>query len=128
MSQTLINSATTIDQTLSNRYIELDPGGYFVIYLDRAAQLICAKHYTNTINDRGIACDPATGKPIPCDGKVQRTPTCIYQGRTAKEICVKLFEQQPNCPVTMMDHAAYLGREFQRAETALLNGVEYIQD
>jgi len=128
MSQTLIESTTTIDQALSNRYIELDPGGYFVIYVDRTAQLICAKHYTNMINDRGVACDPATGKPIPCDGKVQRIPTCIYQGRTAKELCVQLFEQHPECPVTMFDHAAYLGREFQRAEVALLSGTDYVQD
>jgi dihydropteroate synthase len=28
----------------------------------------------------------------------------------------------------MLDHAAYLGREFVRAEIALLSGGEYIQD
>jgi len=28
----------------------------------------------------------------------------------------------------MLDHAAYLGREFVRAENALLSGQEYVQD
>jgi len=28
----------------------------------------------------------------------------------------------------MFDHAAYLGREFTRAEYALITGEEYIQD
>ncbi|MEL6940925.1 MAG: DUF4346 domain-containing protein, partial [Cyanobacteria bacterium J06598_1] len=32
------------------------------------------------------------------------------------------------CPITYLDHAAYLGREFVRAEIALVNGAEYIQD
>lgn len=128
MSQTLIELTTTLDQKLSNRHIDLDPGGYFVIYVDRDTRLICAKHFTNFIDDRGLACDPETGKPIPCDGKVERVPTRLYSGRTAKEICVQLFEQTEPCPVTRLDHASYLGREFQRAEVALLNELDYIQD
>ncbi|NEP19928.1 MAG: DUF4346 domain-containing protein, partial [Leptolyngbya sp. SIO4C1] len=27
-----------------------------------------------------------------------------------------------------LDHAAYLGREFVRAEIALINGTDYVQD
>jgi dihydropteroate synthase len=30
--------------------------------------------------------------------------------------------------VGMLNHAAYLGREFVRAEMALISGAEYIQD
>lgn len=123
-----IAETTAIDQRLSNRHIDLDPGGYFVIYINRDEQLIQAKHYSNVINEHGLACDPATGKPIPCNSQVQRIPTQIYSGRTAKEICVQLFEQTQPCPVTMLDHAAYLGREFQRAEVALLQGQDYVQD
>lgn len=127
MNQILADT-TTLDQELSNRFIELDPGGYLIIYIDQSNKLICAKHFTNVIDDRGLACDPETGKPIPCNGKVERIPTQIFTGRTAKEICVKLFEQTNPCPVTRLDHASYLGREFQRAEAALLSGQEYIQD
>jgi dihydropteroate synthase len=117
-----------IDKELSNRHIDLDPDGYFIIYVDREAQTICAKHYTNVIDDRGLALDPETGKVIPAKGKVTRTNTTLYTGRTAKELCVRLFEQTQPCPVSMFDHAAYLGREFVLAEIALSSGEEYIQD
>lgn len=123
-----LEDLTAIDEKLSKRHIDLDPGGYFIIYLDREAGLICAKYFTNVINERGLAVDPETGKPIPARGKVERTTTKLYKGRTAKEICVEVFEQDQPSPVTRLDHAAYLGREFVRAEIALVNGQEYIQD
>ncbi|KGF72594.1 hypothetical protein DO97_07370 [Neosynechococcus sphagnicola sy1] len=131
MSQTVEQSfehLAALDQRLSHRHIDLDPGGYLIIYLDTAAQLICAKHYTNIIDERGLALDPETRKPIPARKKVERTPTAVYTGRTAKEICVQLFEQPQPSPVTRLDHAAYLGREFVRAEQALCKGESYIQD
>lgn len=117
-----------IDKKLSGRFIALDPGGYFIIYLDRDAGLICAKHFTNIISDRGLAIDPETGKPIPVRGKVERTPTEVFSGRTAKELCIEIFEKNQPSLVTLLDHAAYLGREFVRAEIALINGIEYVQD
>jgi len=127
MERTL-ESLAAIDDKLSKRYIDLDPGGYFIIYLDREAGLICAKHFTNTINQRGLAVDPETGKPIPVRGKVERTHTTVYSGRTAKEICIEIFEQTQPSLVTRLDHAAYLGREFVRAEIALVTGQDYVQD
>jgi dihydropteroate synthase len=127
MERTL-ESLAAIDDKLSKRFIDLDPGGYFIIYLDREAGLICAKHFTNTINQRGLAVDPETGKPIPVRGKVERTHTTIYSGRTAKEICIEIFEQTQPSLVTRLDHAAYLGREFVRAEIALVTGQDYVQD
>ncbi|MDX2255862.1 MAG: DUF4346 domain-containing protein [Pseudanabaenaceae cyanobacterium bins.39] len=117
-----------IDDELSKRNIALDPGGYFIIYLDRERQLICAKHYSNFINDKGLAVDPETGKPIPAKGKVERQAVQLFTGRTAKELCVQILETTQPCPVTLLDHAAYLGREAQRAEMALLQQREYIQD
>ena len=120
---------TDLDNRLSQRFIELDPGGYFLIYLDCDQQLICAKHFTNVINDKGLACDPETGDPLPCNSEVQRQHAYVYTGRTAKELCIAIFESSDRpCPVTMMDHAAYLGREFVRAELALMAGQEYVQD
>jgi dihydropteroate synthase len=124
----LTDNLTALDRELSNRHIDLDPNGYFIIYVDREAGLICAKHYTNIINDRGLAVDPETGKVIPAKGKVTRNSTTLFTGRTAKEVCVKLFEHTQPCPVGMFDHAAYLGRELVRAEIALLSGAEYVQD
>lgn len=123
------NHLKAIDDELSKRPIALDPGGYYIIYVDREAELICAKHYTNIINKNGLAVDPDTGKVIACRGeKVERVAETLYTARTAKELCVKVIEESQPCPITMLDHAAYLGREFARAEYALVNGTEYIQD
>ncbi|NET39025.1 MAG: DUF4346 domain-containing protein [Cyanothece sp. SIO1E1] len=124
----LSEKLAAIDNELSNRYIELDPKGYFLIYIDREAGLICAKHFTNTVSDKGVALDPETGKPIPCNRKVERQPTALYTGRTAKELGIKITEEADPCPLSYLDHALYLGREFVRAELALITGQEYIQD
>ena len=124
----LRDNLTAIDDKLSQRHIDLDPAGYFIIYIDRQEGLIFAKHFTNIIDERGLAVDPETGKVIPAKGKVERTHTTVYSGRTAKELSVKIFEETQPCPITMFDHAAYLGREFVRAEIALLTGQEYVQD
>ncbi|NEP18570.1 MAG: DUF4346 domain-containing protein [Leptolyngbya sp. SIO4C1] len=127
--ETTAQALADLDNRLSKRYIELDPQGYFLIYLDRDSGLICAKHFTNVINDKGLACDPETGKPLPTRGKVERQHTTVYTGRTAKELCIKLFEDKDSpCPISFLDHAAYLGREFVRAEIALINGTDYVQD
>ena len=117
-----------IDDELSNRSIALDPSGYFIIYVERQQNLICAKHYSNIINDKGLAVDPETGKPIPAKGKVDRQAVQLFTARTAKELCVEILEKTQPCPVTLLDHAAYLGREAQRAELAMLQQHEYIQD
>ncbi|NEP58170.1 MAG: DUF4346 domain-containing protein, partial [Symploca sp. SIO2G7] len=115
MNQTA-DALSAIDNKLSKRHIDLDPGGYFLIYLERETGLICAKHFTNVINERGLAVDPDTGRPIPARAKVDRTHATLFTGRTAKELSVAIFEQTQPPPVTMLDHAAYLGREFVRAE------------
>ncbi|ELS32726.1 MULTISPECIES: DUF4346 domain-containing protein [Pseudanabaena] len=117
-----------IDNQLSKRSLALDPSGYFIIYVDYQQSLICAKYYSNIINDQGLAVDPETGKPIPARGKVDRQAVQLFTGRSAKELCVEIFEKTHPCPVTLFDHAAYLGREIQRAELALLQQQEYIQD
>lgn len=123
-----LKNLQAIDEKLSQRHLDLDPGGYFIIYLDRASGLICAKHFSNAIDDRGLAVDPETGQVIPARSKVERKPEKLFSARTAKELCVKIFEETQPCPTTKLDHAAYLGREFVRAEIALVNGQEYIQD
>lgn len=121
---------TAIDDKLSKRHIPLDPAGYFVIYVDREEGLICAKHYGVVVNDRGLAIDPDTGKPLSAKGTLSNPLLNTYTGRTAKELCIALFENPELTPpaVTYFDHAAYLGREFQKAEAALLAGTDYIQD
>jgi dihydropteroate synthase len=123
-----LSNLEKLDNELSQRFIELDPEGYFVIYVDKQAGLICAKHYTNIINEDGLAVDPDTGEVIACKGSKPRTETQLFTGRTAKEICVKLFEEIQPVPVSKLDHACYLGRELMRAEYALKTGQDYVQD
>ncbi len=123
-----VEANTAIDDKLSKRFLELDPAGYFIIYLDREAGLICAKHFNNEVNEQGLAVDPETGKPIPATVRVERQATTLFTGRTAKEICVQLFESIKPSSVSRFDHAAYLGREFMRAELALVTGQDYVQD
>jgi dihydropteroate synthase len=120
--------AQSIDTKLSKRHIPLDPAGYFVIYLDRAQGLICARHFLVTVNERGLAIDPSTGKPLNAKAPAPNPLNKIFQAHTAKELCVAIFEQEKPPVVSYLDHAAYLGREFQRAEYALLHNVEYVQD
>ena len=117
-----------LDKKLSKRYIKLDPGGYFIIYIDRSQNLICAKYFTNKINNKGLAIDPESGEVISVRNKIVRNATQIFTARSAKELCIKIIENNDNCPITMLNHAAYLGREFMKAEIAMIQGTDYIQD
>ena len=120
---------TDIDDELSNRWIDLDPAGYFLIKVDRERARIEAAHFPNTIDDDGVACDPETGEPIPCDGSYKPSADAVFAGRTAKELSVRILEEERGAGlVTMLVHANYLGREFERAEACLASGEEYVQD
>ena len=39
-----------IDDNLSNRYIDLDPNGYFIIKVDLVENKIILEHYLNTVS------------------------------------------------------------------------------
>lgn len=120
--------SASVDDELSMRPLQLDPEGYFLIKLDRTAQQLVVEHYTNTIDKNGVACDPETGRAIPCTPGFVRLPSKVYRGSTAKEVSVAMLEAEQPPPVSRFEHANYLGRELQRAEMALLMGWEYTQD
>lgn len=117
-----------LDDRLSQRFIALDPAGYFLIKLDRSRGELIAEHYGNGIDERGLATDPETGEVLSCRGAGPRAPQAIYRGRTAKELGIALTEGEGPHPLSRLDHALYLGRELQKAELALASGEEYIQD
>ncbi len=117
-----------LDEKLSDRFIALDPSGYFIIKLNQSSKKIVVEHYGNDIDEDGIAVDPETGKPLGCHEEQQRTPIKIYEGRTAKEVGIKLTEGSNTLPLSRLDHALYLGRELQKAESCLRNKKDYIQD
>ncbi len=116
-----------IDKKLSQRNIDLDPYGYFIIKIDKLNQKIIAEHYLNKIDNKGIALDPITNKPLQCDTNNVRKSNTIFKGDTAKEIGILLTEQN-NDLISKFDHALYLGRELQKAEECLLRDINYTQD
>ncbi|MEX1317973.1 MAG: DUF4346 domain-containing protein [Synechococcaceae cyanobacterium] len=117
-----------LDERLSQRFIDLDPAGYFLIKLDRQAGELIAEHYGNAIDDRGLATDPATGEVISCRGGGPRMPQAVFRARSAKELGIALTEGEGPPPLSRLDHALYLGRELQKAEAALESGADYVQD
>ena len=68
-----------IDNNLSNRYIDLDPNGYFIIKVDLEENKIILEHFLNNINDDGYALDPETcllyTSPSPRDPIGSRMPS-----------------------------------------------------
>ena len=116
-----------LDNILSNRYIELDPNGYFIIKIDLQTKQIILEHYLNKINEEGYAIDPKTNEPIKCDSKTIKTCNEIFKGISAKEIGIAITENR-NDLISRLDHALYLGRELQKAEECLYKELPYIQD
>lgn len=82
--------------------LELDPAGFFVILLKREAGVIVCEHYEN-------------------DGSLTHT----VEDKNAALIASTVVERGL---ITRLDHAAYLGRELTKAETAIRTGSEYVQD
>ncbi|MEO1003970.1 MAG: DUF4346 domain-containing protein [Cyanobacteria bacterium J06638_7] len=117
-----------LDEHLSQRHIDLDPAGYFLVKLDRQAGELIAEHYANAIDERGLATDPATGEVISCRDAGPRLPQSVFRGRSAKELGIALSEGQGPHGLSRLDHALYLGRELQKAEAALESGAAYVQD
>ena len=118
-----------LDESLSQRFIALDPNGYFLIKVDRGAAELILEHYGNTIDAKGLAHDPETGEVLSCrGGSRSRSPSAVFRGRSAKEIGIQLTEGEGPHPLSRLDHALYLGRELQKAEHCLRSGVDYVQD
>ena len=79
-----------------------DPVGYFVVLVDRDRRRLLAEQYS-------------------AEHRLLR----ILEGRAAEEICHTIVRLGQ---VTLPAHAAYLGRELTKAETALALDLEYEQD
>jgi dihydropteroate synthase len=121
-------ATNALDEGLSQRTINLDPAGYFLILVDHQAAELVAEHYDNGIDERGLATDPETGEVLSCRNAGPRKPLAVFRGRTAKELGIALTEGDGPFPLSRLDHALYLGRELQKAEAALWSGQPYIQD
>ncbi len=117
-----------LDKKLSNRFISLDPSGYFIIKVDSTTQELVVEHFSNDIDAKGRAVDPENGKVLGCHDQMKRSPLKIYRGRSAKDVGIQMTEGKTKPPLSRLDHALYLGRELQRAENCLQAETQYIQD
>ncbi len=84
-------------------WLTLDPLSYFIVSLDRERGEICLERYTQT----------------------ERKLTHIVRGRAADMLYHTAIKENL---LTQFDHAAYLGAELAKAETALYNNLPYEQD
>ena len=116
-----------IDNNLSNRYIDLDPKGYFIIKVDLEENKIILEHFLNNIDEKGYALDPETNEPIKCDSQNKRVINEVFKVISAKQLGILITEER-NDLITRFDHALYLGRELQKAEECLYKKLPYIQD
>jgi hypothetical protein len=59
------------DERLSKRHLHLDPGGYFLVRVNRATAMLEATHHPCTVDDTtGLVVD-ATGKPVAAKGRLE---------------------------------------------------------
>ncbi len=128
LQEDLIQLIQLLDEKLSKRQIELDPKGYFLIKVKYVTNELILEHYLNNIDKQGRAVDPQSGKLIGCKTKRLNQPSNIYRGKSAKEVGIKISEGNGQYPISLLDHAIYIGRELQRAEECLRTGKQYIQD
>jgi tetrahydromethanopterin S-methyltransferase subunit A len=89
-------------QANRRKWLELDPLGYFFINLDRENNELVVEHFTT-------------------DRKLNR----IIRGRAADMLYHTIIDEKL---ISQMDHAAYLGAELAKAETALYYNLNYEQD
>lgn len=89
-------------KTRPPKRLELDPSGFFVVLLNRPIGLIVCEHYENNGNH-----------------------THTIEGKDAALVAATVVELGL---VSRLDHAAYLGRELAKAESALRTGADYVQD
>ena len=80
----------------------LDPKGYFLIRVNKENQLLEVGHCT-----------------------VENKLIKVFHGSVPEEIMYKVIEE--NC-ISLLDHAAYLGKELQKAYFAMKNDLNYVQD
>lgn len=81
---------------------EYDPVGYYVVFVDRARDTLRVEQYTQ-----------------------EHHLATVFEGRRSEELCHTILGRDG---ATVLAHAAYLGRELAKAETALALGLDYEQD
>lgn len=95
-------STVPVIQAEEPAHIEMDEAGYFVIIPQPEREIITVEHYSY-------------------DNRLLR----IIEGKNARSLYWTMIK---NGWVTQLSHAAYLGKEFERAELSMKYGFKYVQD
>lgn len=82
--------------------LQLDRAGFLIIHPKPEANWIFVEHYKNT-----------------------GEPTCVVEGSDPARLCAELIERGL---VSQLDHAAYLGRELERAKLSMRLKFPFAQD
>jgi tetrahydromethanopterin S-methyltransferase subunit A len=82
--------------------LRLDKAGFLIIHPKPESGLLLVEHYKNS-----------------------GEPTCMIEGSDSAIVCAELIERGL---VSQLDHAAYLGRELERAKLAMQLGFPFVQD
>lgn len=82
--------------------LQLDRAGFLIIHPKPEAHWIFVEHYKNT-----------------------GEPTCVVEGSDPARLCAELIERGL---VSQLDHAAYLGRELERAKLSMQLKFPFAQD
>ena len=82
--------------------LQLDRAGFLIIHPKPEANWIFVEHYKNT-----------------------GEPTCVVEGFDPARLCAELIQRGL---VSQLDHAAYLGRELERAKLSMQLGFPFAQD
>ena len=90
--------------------VKLDPGGFFVIEIDRKHNHIRVEYYSNVYKG---------GKIVSGDLQL------VFTGGKANALCDTIAKQVKGL---QPEHFMYLGRELQRAQCALEKNKRYVQD
>ena len=119
--------ADMLDHYLSKRDIAMDPKGYFKFKIDPQKKVIFASYHSCIMNDNGEFFD-LEGNKLTCHGRSPE-PLKIWECRTAKELTTEILEKwEMAAQVLTIGHGGYIGREAQKAESALYSGKTYRQD
>jgi len=108
-----LDEKINIDNNLSNRYIDLDPNGYFIIKVDLEENKIILEHFLKNINADGYALDPETNEPIKCDSQNKSVSNEVFKGISAKQLGILITEER-NDLITRFDHALYLAGNYKK--------------
>lgn len=89
-----------------------DKKGFFHIFIDDARKEMVVEHYLG-VRKPGVS--------MTASGKLMKK----YGGKKAEKLYRQILADDTD---SRLDHAAYLGYELGKAETALKNNLDYTQD